>query len=59
MVQWLRLCTPKAGDVGSIPGCGIKISNASAQSSQKKENEKAIILCLTQIKVASACIKVV
>ena len=24
LVQWLRLCVPKAGDVSSIPGCGTK-----------------------------------
>ena len=24
MVQWLRLCTPNAGDPGSIPGQGTR-----------------------------------
>ena len=24
-VQWLRLCSPNAGDTGSIPGQGTKI----------------------------------
>ena len=24
MVQWLRLCAPKAGSLGSIPGQGIR-----------------------------------
>jgi len=24
LVQWLRLCVPKAGGVSSIPGCGTK-----------------------------------
>ena len=25
VVQWLRLCTPNAGDTGSIPGWGTKV----------------------------------
>ena len=29
VVQWLRLCTPNAGHVGSIPGWGTKIPRAS------------------------------
>ena len=29
MVQWLRLCTPSAGDVSLIPGQGSKISRAA------------------------------
>ena len=29
VVQWLRLCTPNAGRVGSIPGRGTKIPHAS------------------------------
>ena len=24
LVQWLRLCTPNAGDLGSIPGQGTR-----------------------------------
>ena len=28
VVQWLRLCTPNAGDTGSIPGWGTKIPHA-------------------------------
>ncbi|TEA25801.1 hypothetical protein DBR06_SOUSAS1210090, partial [Sousa chinensis] len=24
VVQWLRLCTPNAGDLGSIPGQGTR-----------------------------------
>ena len=27
-VQWLRLLVSKAGGIGSIPGCGTKISHA-------------------------------
>ena len=34
MVQWLRVCAPAAGGVGSIPGWGTKILNA-ASCSQK------------------------
>ena len=30
-VQWLRLYTPNAGDMGSISGWGPKILNAKAQ----------------------------
>ena len=29
VVQWLRLCTNDAGDMGSIPGQGTKISHAA------------------------------
>ena len=28
-VQWLRLCTPNAGGMGSIPGQGTKIPHAT------------------------------
>ena len=27
-VQWLRLCAPNAGDMGSIPGQGIEVPHA-------------------------------
>ena len=34
VVQWLRLCAPNAGGVGSIPGKGTKIPHAT-QHGQK------------------------
>ena len=36
MVQWLRLCTSTAGDMGSIPGRGTKILHAVLSSPPKK-----------------------
>ena len=39
MVQWLRLCAPKAGGMGSIPGWRTKILHA-AWCNQKKERKK-------------------
>ena len=38
VVQWLRLHASKAGDVGSIPGCGIKIPHDTVQPKKKKES---------------------
>ena len=38
-VQWLRLHTCTAGDMGSIPGWGTKIPYAE-QSDQKKKKKK-------------------
>ena len=40
MVQWLRLHTSTAGDVGPIPGWGTKILYATGhvQKIKKKEN---------------------
>ena len=35
-IQWLRLCTSKAGDAGSIPGQGTKISHAGQHGQEKK-----------------------
>ena len=34
VVQWLRLCLPNAGGVGSIPGQGAKIPHASWPKNQ-------------------------
>ena len=31
VVQWLRLCTPNAGDTGFIPGQGTKIPHAATE----------------------------
>ena len=44
VVQWLRLCAPNAGGMGSIPGLGTKIPHA-VWCSQKKE--KKIFLNIT------------
>ena len=56
VVQWLRLCAPNAGGLGSIPGGGTKIPHTTTkparhnqrspraamktQHSQKKQNTK-------------------
>ena len=36
-IQWLRFCTSKAGDAGSIPGQGTKISHAGQHGQEKKK----------------------
>ena len=43
MVQWLRLHTCNAGDMGLIPGQGTKILNAArcSQKKKKKSGEKS------------------
>ena len=41
MVQWLRLHTPNARDIASIPGWGTKISHAT-QCSKKKKKKKTL-----------------
>ena len=33
MLQWLRICIPTQGDIGSIPGQGTEIPQASGQLS--------------------------
>ena len=33
VVQWLRICLPVQGDVGSIPGRGTKIPHVAGQLS--------------------------
>ena len=40
VLQWLRLHTPSARDMGSVPCRGTKISSA-AQSIQKRKGKKA------------------
>ena len=45
-VQWLRLCAPNAGGMGSIPGRGTKILHSAARATptlpqKKKEKEMA------------------
>ena len=37
MVQWLRLLTPNAGGMGSIPGRGTKILHAAWRGQKKKK----------------------
>ena len=37
MVQWLRLCTSKAGVMGSSPGQGTNIPHATWSSHKKKK----------------------
>lgn len=41
-VQWLRLCAPNAGDMGSIPGWRTKIPHycTAWPKRKKKEREK-------------------
>ena len=41
MVQWLRLCTSKAGGPGLIPGQGTKIPHV-LESGQKKKKKKKV-----------------
>ena len=36
VVQWLRLCTPKAEDMGSVTGQGTKIPHAARYGQKKK-----------------------
>ena len=38
-VQWLKLHTPKAGSMGSIPGWGTKILHAAQRSKKERERE--------------------
>ena len=50
VVQWLRLCAPNAGDMGSIPGQGTKIPHAcrarkKKKRQTKKQNYAALQLC--------------
>ena len=39
-VQWLRFCASKAGDMGSIPAWGTKISHAARGSQREKKKKK-------------------
>ena len=36
VVQWLRLHTPNAGGMGSIPGQGTRISHAAQHAKNRK-----------------------
>ena len=40
VVQWRRLCTPSAGDTGSIPGWGTKILYVVGHKKKKKNERK-------------------
>ena len=41
VVQWLRLHAYNAGNVGSIPGWGIKIIHACGTAKKKQERERS------------------
>ena len=40
VVQWLRLCTPNTGDMGSIPDWGIKIPYVVGHKKKEKKEKK-------------------
>ena len=40
VVQWLRLCTFRAGDEGSIPSQGTKVLNAGPHTQNEKTNKQ-------------------
>ena len=40
MVQWIRLCTSKAGCTGLIPGQGTKILHATRREQKLKKEKK-------------------
>ena len=50
-VQWLRLCAPSAGVMGSITGQGTKISHA--QRSQKKKVNLGFLCFLSELTIHS------
>ena len=56
MVQWLRLRTPEAGDMGSIPGRGTKIPQA-AWCGQKKKKKVYIFTKILYLGVIKALTK--
>ena len=39
-VQWLKLHTPSAGGMGSVPGRGTKILHAARSGQKKQKNKK-------------------
>ena len=43
-VQWLRLPTPNAGGVGSIPGQGTKIQHAARCNQNDDDDDKYSVL---------------
>ena len=52
-VQWLRLLTPNAGGMGSIPHQETKILHALGEAKKKKANKKESLVC-PQLKLPSA-----
>ena len=40
VVQWLRLCTFRAGDEGSIPGQGTRVLHAGPHGQNEKTNQQ-------------------
>ena len=42
-VQWLRLCTPNTGDMGSVPGWGIKIPYVVGHKKKEKKHYKMFL----------------
>ena len=47
VIQWLRLLTPIAGGMGSIPSWGTRISHAAqAQPKKKKKRMQSIENCI-------------
>ena len=54
-VQWLRLCTPNAGGMGSIPGPRTKILHAAGHGQQKKKKKKKFpMLIFLSVKLSRA-----
>ena len=41
VAQWLKLCAPTTGCMGSIPGWGTKIPQARQPKKKKKEEEES------------------
>ena len=49
VVQWLRLCAPKAGGTGSIPGRGTNIPHDMQRSQKIKLKKKTAILIVKEM----------
>ena len=43
MVQWLGLCASTAGGLGSVPGGGTKILQASHFGQEKKKKKDSLL----------------
>ena len=50
--QWLRLCAPNAGGMGSIPGWGTKILNTTWCSQKRTHLQELVLLedCVKEMK---------
>ena len=46
VIQWLRLCTSNAGDVGSIPGQETKVPHATKKIRCSQKKKKVIIMLI-------------